>query len=309
MKEDQRSGGPGPAGRYSKRRLSYATTFDSPLRAMAIRAVEWLTGKLTLLRLIRRFEKQGAPHGQAFWAAALAHMGIPLCTPAQQIARIPKSGPVVVVANHPHGLVDGMVLAALIGRIRTDYRILARTLLTGVEEVADFMIPVPFQHVEDARAQNLQMRRQAMAHLRAGGVVVLFPAGGVATSRTAFGPVIEAEWSPFTAKLIQRSAATVVPIYFPGQNSRWYHIANRISPILRQGLLIHEVVHSLDTPQAPIVGRAIPPEESRKWDGDSRGYMRWLRARTLALGAEELLDPARTAHGPGQRVGIGVSPE
>ena len=268
---------------YDKRKLSYANTFTNPWKANLIRTMEWATGKLTLLRLIRRFERMGAPTGQAFWRQALDLMGIPLLTPAEQIAHIPATGPVIIVANHPHGLVDGMVLAELIGRVRTDYKILTRSLLTGVDEISQFMIPVPFPHEEDALQQNLEMRKKAMDHLKQGGVIVLFPSGVVASSQRMFGPAIEAEWNPFTAKMIHRSGATVVPIYFPGQNSRWYQVANRVSATLRQGLLIHEVVHALNKPQRPIVGSPVPQEEIEVWASNPRGFVKWLRDRTLSL--------------------------
>jgi putative hemolysin len=270
---------------YDKRKLSYAHTFDNRLQAGTIRTMEWMTGKLSLLRLIRRFERDGVPVGQAFWPQALRHMGIELQTPATEIARIPRDGPLVVVANHPHGLVDGMILAELIGRIRTDYKILTRSLLTGVSEIAQFMIPVPFPHEAGALEKNLEMRRSAMDHLGQGGVIVLFPSGVVASSKTMFGPVIEAEWNPFTAKLIQRSGAQVVPVYFPGQNSRAYQIANQVSATLRQGLLLHEVVHALNRPQRPVVGHPITRDEIELWSDNPRGFVGWLRERTLALGA------------------------
>jgi putative hemolysin len=268
---------------YDRRRLSYAHTFDDPLQVRAIRTIELLTGKLKLLRLIRRFEAMGVPHGQPFWKQALEVMGIALQTPAEQIANIPPEGPLVIVANHPHGLVDGMVLGELIGRVRTDYRILTRSLLTGVDEIEKFLIPVPFAHEKDALQQNLEMRKRAMSHLQDGGVIVLFPSGVVASSDTMFGPVIERAWNPFTAKMILRSGAQVLPVYFPGQNSRWYQIANCLSPTLRQGLLLHEVVHALDKPQAPVVGRPIERPAIERWSSNPRGLVAWLRERTLAL--------------------------
>lgn len=271
---------------YDKRKLSYATTFTNPWQVRVIRSMEWMTGKLRLLHLIRKFERQGVVPGQRFWRDSLGLMGITLETPAAEIARLPSEGPVVVVANHPHGLVDGMVLAELIGRVREDYKILTRSLLTGIDEIAQFMIPVPFPHEEDALKKNLEMRKQAMDHLKGGGVVVLFPSGVVASSDSAFGPVIEREWNPFTAKMIQRSGATVVPIFFPGSNSRWYQVANRVSATIRQGLLIHEVVHSLNKPQSPVVGPAIAPETCAEWSDNPRGFMAWLREQTLALSAQ-----------------------
>ncbi len=271
---------------YDRRNLSYANTFTNPFKRVAIQVMELLTGKLHLLYLIRKFERRGVKFGQAFWKDALDIMGITLETPEAQLQRIPKTGAVIVVANHPHGLVDGMVLAETIGRVRTDYKILTRSLLTGVNAIDQFMIPVPFPHEEDALQQNLEMRRRAMEHLKDGGVIVLFPSGVVAASETWFGPAIEKEWNPFTAKMIQRSGATVVPIYFPGRNSRAYQIANQISPTLRQGLLIYEVRHALYKPQAPVVGEPFDPEEIRSWASNPRGFVAWLREQTLALASQ-----------------------
>lgn len=268
---------------FDKRRLSYAGTFDDSRRATVIRAMEWTTGKLTLLRHIRRFEATPVPHGQGFWTKAMAEMRIDVTTPVDEVARIPPAGPLVVVANHPHGLIDGMIAAELVGRVRTDYRILARTLLTGVAEVERFMLPVPFPHAPGAQVQMIEMRRRAMTHLRAGGCVVLFPAGAVAASATAFGPVIEGAWTPFTAKMIVRSGATVVPMRFLGSNSRAYQIANRLSATLRQGLLIHEVAHAFGKPQRPVIGAPIPPAEWRARAAAPREFMAWLRERTLSL--------------------------
>jgi len=272
---------------YDRRRLSYANTFTNPVSRRVIQTMELLTGRFRLLYLIRKFEAGGVPHGQAFWSRALDIMGIALETPEDEIARIPREGPLVIVANHPHGLVDGMVLAELIGRVRTDYKILTRSLLTGVAEIEDFMIPVPFPHEDDALDKNLEMRKRAMSHLAGGGCVVLFPSGVVASSRRMWGPAIEAEWNPFTAKMIFRSGATVLPVRFPGRNSRAYQIANRISPTLRQGLLLHEVCHALNRPQRPIVGNPVSPVEVQDWAGRSREFMAWLRAETLALRRED----------------------
>ena len=246
-----------------------------------------MTGKITLLRHIRRFEATPVPHGQGFWSKAMDEMGIDILTPEAEIARIPPAGPLVVVANHPHGLVDGMVLAELIGRVRTDYRILTRSLLTGVAEIEEFMIPVPFPHAPDAQREMIEMRARAMAQLSAGGCVVLFPSGVVASSDTALGPAVERPWNPFTAKLIVRSGATVVPIRFLGANSRAYQIANRLSATLRQGLLIHEVAHAFGKPQRPVIGAPIPPTEWAHRAGSGRAFTAWLRARTIALEPSE----------------------
>lgn len=271
---------------YDRRTLTYANSFDDAWTGFAIRAIEWFTGKISILRMVNRFERQNAQYrGQKFWKGALDVMGIDLQTPQEQLENIPKDGPVVVVANHPHGMVDGMILAELIGRVREDYRILTRSVLTGLDEAAtSFMIPVPFPHDPEAQRKMVEMRAKAMAHLKEGGVVALFPSGVVMSSDSWFGPALEREWNVFTAQLIRRSGAQVVPIRFPGANSRWYQIANRISPILRQGLLLHEIVRSCNKPQSPVVGEPLTEAEMERLHSDPRGFMAWLRERTMGLG-------------------------
>ena len=271
---------------YDRRTLTYANSFDDPWTATAIRVIEWFTGKITILRMVRKFERQNGEHrGQKFWKGALDVMGIDLTTPREQLVNIPKEGPVVVVANHPHGMVDAMILAELIGRVREDYRILTRSVLTGLDETAtSFMIPVPFPHDPEAQRKMVEMRAQAMDYLKKGGVVALFPSGVVSSSDTAFGPVIEREWNVFTAQLIRRSGARVVPIFFPGANSRWYQVANRVSAIWRQGLLLHEIVKSCNKPQSPVIGAPLTDEEMESLHSNPRGFMSWLRAHTLGLG-------------------------
>lgn len=266
---------------YDPKRLSYATTFTNPVQQTIIQMIEYLTAKPSLLRRIREFEALGVPEGQPFWGQALAVMGIEVQTPEHEIARIPRTGPLVVTANHPHGLVDGMVMAEIIGRVRTDYKILTRSLLTGIVEVDQFMVPVPFAHDPDALSKNVEMRRKAMSHLAEGGVIALFPAGVVASADRFFGPAVEREWSAFTAQMIKRSGARVLPFRFLGQNSRAYQIASLLSPTLRQSLLLYEVRHSLDKPQRPVVGEPISAEDMTMWADDPMGFMRWLRARTL----------------------------
>ncbi len=271
---------------YDRRTLTYANSFDDPWTAGVIRAIEWCTGKVTVLRMVNRFEKTNEQYrGQRFWRGVLDVMGIDLTTPTEQLANIPADGPVVVVANHPHGMVDGMIFADLIGRIRQDYRILTRTVLTGLDEAAtSFMIPVPFPHDPEAQRKMVEMRAKTMEHLQDGGVVALFPSGVVMSSDSWIGPPVEREWNVFTAKMIRRSGARVVPIYFPGRNSRAYQIANRISPVLRQGLLLHEIVRACNKPQAPVVGAPLTDEQMAPLETDPRGFMAWLRAHTLSLG-------------------------
>ena len=185
-------------------------------------------------------------------------------------------------------LADSLVSSAsrpLKLRVRPDLKVLTRSILTDIDEVAaSYLIPVPFPHEEDAQKKGIKMRAEAMENLKAGGSIAIFPSGVVSASESVFGPAIEAEWNVFTAKMIRRSGATVIPIFFPGSNSRAYLMANRISATLRQGLLLHEIVAACRKPQAPVVGKPIPQDVLDEKGQDPRAFMAWLREHTLGLG-------------------------
>lgn len=269
---------------YSKRDLTYAATFDNKVQARLIRWMEMLTGKLKVFWMINKFEKLGAPTGIEFWAGAMKAMGIDILTPEEQIKRIPKEGPVVVVANHTHGLVDGMIMGEMISRVRPDFQILTRSVLTGLDEVASsFLIPVPFPHEPEAQQKGKEMRAAALERLQSGGVIAVFPSGVVAASETWWGPPVEAEWNLFTAQLIRKTGAKVVPIRFRGHNTRAYNIANKISATLRQGLLIHEIVRACNQPHSPVVGEPLTDEQMSELSKNPRGFISWLREHTLSL--------------------------
>lgn len=269
---------------YDRSALSYAGSFDSPVQRGIIRSIELMTGKIKIGRLVRQFEREGVPQGREVFTRVLKTMGIDMQTPQAELENIPKTGPVILVANHPHGLMDGIVFAELVGRIRPDFRILTRSLLTGLDEEATrYLIPVPFPHQPDAQEKMVEMRKEAMAFLGEGGLVALFPSGVVASSETMFGPAVEAPWNAFTAKMIRTSGAKVVPMHFLGSNSRAYQMANQISATLRQGLLIHEIARAVNKPMAPVVGKPFSQEEIDARIGDTRKFMAWMREQTLAL--------------------------
>jgi putative hemolysin len=220
------------------------------------------------------------PH---FWTSVLDEMSVKITTPLKQLENIPATGPIVVVCNHPHGLVDGVVLAWLLSKRREDFQIITRALLNGVEVAEKNLLSISFPHEEDAIRKNLQTRKEALTNVRNGHCIGVFPAGTVSTSKTAFGPVVEADWGKFTSKLVLQTDAQVVPIFFQGSNSRWFQIANRISDTCRQSLLMFEIKHAFHKDQCPIVGKPIGRDVLDKYKRDPEGLMAFLRAETLKL--------------------------
>ncbi len=264
--------------------LSYSNSFPSPQTHFVIRWLENLTGRITILKLAKKHQAEPPLPGN-FWQQAMTRMGINTDIGEDALAKIPKTGPLIVVANHPHGLVDGMVLCEIMSRVRPDFQIMTRAFLAKVPDINDRMLPVAFDHEENAIKKNVQARKDALNHVKNGGCLILFPAGRVAHSETLLSEAVDGEWTNFLARLVMRGKAAVTPMYFHGQNSRMYLMAAKLSPTLRQGLLMHEVVRSLNTDMRPIVGDAIPFEEIESLGLSPKDLAAHLRAHTLNLGS------------------------
>ena len=177
-----------------------------------------------------------------------------------RLARIPRTGPVVIVANHPYGVLDGIVLSWLVQQVRGDFFVLTNAVLLRAPEVRDFVLPVDFAPTPEATQTNLESRAKARDHLAKGGCIVVFPAGGVSTAPDRLGrrPAIDAPWQPFTAQMIQRAKATVVPVCFSGQNSRLFQIASHLSLTFRLSLIFREVRNRIGTSLPVAIGEPIP---------------------------------------------------
>ena len=264
--------------------------FSRPKRAL-IRAVEKLTGQPRLKRLY--LENQRNPvAGENFFAATVRKLELDVQFDHTQLDKIPKTGPCVIVANHPYGVLDGIVIAWLIGLVRSDFVILTNAVLLHAPETQNYLLPVDFAETEEALKTNLRTRAAARLLLDKGGCVIVFPAGGVSTSPDKLGrrPAMDSPWQPFTAQLIQRSRAVVVPIFFGGQNSRLFQIASHLNQTLRLSLIFKEVRDRIGTvlPLAigdPIDGMTFAAATDRKALAEDLMRRTYALARQLPGGA------------------------
>src|SRR5579863_2916285 len=238
--------------------FSYADPSDPPVKRGLIRLVERATGQPQLKRMY--LDNQRNPRaGESFFSAAVRKLELDVRFDADALARIPASGPVVIVANHPYGVLDGIVISWLIEKIRRDFVVLTNAVLLRAPELRDHVLPIDFTGTEEATQTNLQSRAAARARLERGGVVVVFPAGAVSTAPDPLGrrPAVDGRWQPFVAALVQRAQATVVPMWFAGQNSRAFQIASHVSAALRISLIFHEVKARIGTALPVVIGPPI----------------------------------------------------
>jgi putative hemolysin len=280
--------------------FSYAAPNDPPVKRSIIRLVERATGQPELKRLYVHNQLHPRAH-ESFWQAAVRSLALDVRYDAAALARILKTGPVVFVANHPYGVLDGIVISWLVEKVRPDFVVLTHAALRRAPEVRDFVLPIDFSGTKEAQEINLKSRAAARAQLDKGGAVIVFPAGGVSTAPDRLGvhPAVDARWQPFVSQLIQRSKATVVPIWFGGQNGRLFQVASHVSQTLRLSLIFHEVKARIGALLPVAIGAPIPFEVLSQIN-DRQALADDLRARTYAIAIGAMTRP--TAPNPAQKL-------
>jgi putative hemolysin len=266
--------------------FTYADPADPLLKRLAISFVEIATGRNRIKRLYFAHQNSGWG-GASFFATAVRALSLDLQFDAARLQAIPRDGALVIVANHPFGVLDGIVMCALMQQVRPDFLVLTNSVLLRAPEMRDKMLPVDFAGTPEALATNLATRARAREHLDAGGCVVVFPAGAVSTSPDRFGRerAVDGPWTPFLGRVVRQSRAPVVPIFFPGQNSRLFQMVSHISQTLRLSLFFHEVRRRIGTRFPVAIGELIPFSELANLP-ERRNIVDELRRRTYALGDE-----------------------
>lgn len=264
--------------------FSYAEAGDPIFKRGLIRLIEKLTGQPKLKRLYLDVQRARRP-GESFWAGAVRALGLDVRYDRGALMALPQNGPLVVVANHPYGVLDGIVIAWLVEQRRGDFLVLTNAVLQRAPEVRDYVLPIDFSETRRALETNVASRAAARAHLDKGGAVIVFPAGGVSTAPDRLGrrPAVDARWQPFVAQLVQRSKASVAPIWFSGQNGRLFQIASHLSLTLRLSLIFHEVKARIGAALPVAIGAPIPFAEIAGIK-DRQALADWLYARVYALG-------------------------
>jgi len=230
--------------------------------------------------------------GEAFLAWLLDHLGVELGVGHAELSRIPKSGPVVVVANHPFGGIEGIALARALELVRPDVKLFANFLLGRIPELRElFLFVDPFARKGSARANaNAVALRSALSWLADGGLLGVFPAGEVASFDFKTLRVADPAWSPTVAGLARRTGAAVVPVFFPGRNRVFFQTTGLIHPALRTALLPREFLARRGKAIELRIGTPVPAARLDEFADDAQAIA-YLRDRTEIL-AERIPKPS-----------------
>ena len=199
------------------------------------------------------------------------------------VARIPSKGPLVIVANHPFGMLDGLVLDALISRVRPDLKTVTNVLLCGIEGLRDRMIPLDVLNGRDAVRRNVRSIRACIEWLQGGHALAIFPAGEVSHWNSGDRRVVDPPWSFLAVRCALLAKAAVLPIYFEGENSLTFQVAGLFHPRLRTMRLPSELLNKSGRMVGVRIGSPIPARELSEY-GSEESATGYLRARTYVLG-------------------------
>jgi len=264
------------------REISYAITARTRRGRILIRTVENATGRLKLIRRARGYDREIA-EGRNFWDVVPERYKLNLDIISGSLDNIPKTGPVVVLANHPYGILDGLMLGQIMSRTRGDFRILAHKVFSKAEDINDVILPISFDETREAVQINLNTRKVALEYLKQGGAVGVFPGGSVSSPRRMFGFPMDPAWRTFTARMISKSGATVVPIFFEGHNSRRFHFFGRVNKTMRTALLINEFKRRVGRPVRVAIGAPLDSQALEAYAKDPKAMMDFLRTKTYDL--------------------------
>jgi len=220
--------------------------------------------------------------GPEFLTWALARLSISVSVRPEDLSRIPESGPLLVVANHPFGAVEGLALALTLVRVRPDVRLLANALLARIPEIRDMLLLVdPFEGPSSS-AFNVAGLRRALAWLARGGTLIVFPAGEVASIDLRRRRVADPAWSRTIAGLARRAGAATLPVFVPGANGPLFHAAGMVHERLRTALLPRELLARRGSTVELRLGSPIAASRLAAFDDDGEAIA-YLRERTEIL--------------------------
>ncbi len=256
--------------------------FPDPVRQ---RLFELMRGSLErffqLDQLDRMYRAALAVGGEDFIDAAMKVVGVKLEVSDEDLARIPVSGGAMVVANHPLGGADALVLLAMFRRVRPDVKLLSNFLLQRIPEMRPHAIFVDPYGGEDAARANLRPMKECVRWIRDGHLLLVFPSGDVSRLVLRERQITDPPWSFTIATMIRMARCPVLPVFVEGRASAIFQILGLLHPRFRTAMLPRELVKKRGRTIGVRVGTPVPFERIRGMsDADMTSY---LRLRTYVL--------------------------
>tara|TARA_A100001015_G_C15023008_1_gene728984 strand:+ start:909 stop:1733 length:825 start_codon:yes stop_codon:yes gene_type:complete len=269
--------------------FSYASKSEHNFaQRLLIKTIESLTGKKKLEKLYKNYSLN-PKNPKAFWGDILNEMEIKVVNKSINNLIIPKSGSLLIIANHPFGIIDGLILCSIVAKVRDDFKIMTHETLQFLPQLENFILPVDFSSTnKNAKRQNIETAEKAQKQLETGGIVIIFPSGGVSTAVSLKSEAVDDEWKLFPAKLIHKTKTSVLPIYFDGKNGLLFHLfASKIkNQTLKYSSYIHETRKKIGKEIIIYSGHIIKYENLSQFK-NRKDLIMHLKRITYALKVDE----------------------
>tara|TARA_Y100000385_G_scaffold283654_1_gene340151 strand:+ start:1662 stop:2465 length:804 start_codon:yes stop_codon:yes gene_type:complete len=262
-------------------KLTYSSPTDPLFKKGVINTIEAVSGRQKVKKLYEELENEGL-NGVELWKGIFDKLDIKLDFERSQLLKIPTSGPLIIIANHPFGVVDGLILGKLLAQRRLDFKLIVNEVLTRERMLKPYFLPIDFRNTKKAMHCNIQTRKDSMEFLKNGHALGIFPSGGVATTPKITDKKAEdLEWKRFVIKILLAAKATIVPIFFHGQNSKIFQWASHVHPNIRLALLMHEVTNKMGSTIKIEIHNPITFDELPK-DLNKIELLEYLKNRTIS---------------------------
>ena len=266
--------------------ITYASTSEhSFAQRLIIKTIERASGKKRLEKVYKEYsEKTNNP--RFFWSAVLEIMNIKVTNKSKNNLEIPHSGPLLMISNHPFGIIDGLILCSLASKIRDDFKIITHETLKLIPELDKFILPIDFSGTDKQTIKsNIKTTKEAKEHLINNGLLIIFPSGSVSVAKSLKTAAQDDEWKLFPAKLIHQTKTDVLPIYFEGKNGFLFHLfASKIkNQTLKYSSYIHETKKMIGKEINIYPGKVIKFDELNKIK-DRSELTEFLKNQTYRLG-------------------------
>ena len=263
--------------------FTFATAEVNRIGQLFIMITELLTGKLKLKKLYDEYLSENRPP-QLFWDDAVTKLDLKLITNFKKNSYIPSRGKLIIIANHAFGVADGVSICSVLSKVRQDYKMVTHKVLRQADAVKDKILPIDFNETKEALLTNINTRKEAEKVLLNDGVIVLFPSGRIATKKNLNKntKADDGEWKQWVSKLILKTKSPVLPIFFDGQNSQWYHMANKLGLTFRYSLCMYELKRKIGDSINMYFGSIISYEDLAEI-GDIKEITVHLRSVTYSL--------------------------
>ena len=241
--------------------ITYASKSEHNFaQRIIIKTIEIITGKKKLEKIYREYSSKTI-NPKNFWTDILEIMNIKIIDKSKKKVSIPSKGKLIVIANHPFGIIDGLILCSLVSKVRDDFKIMTHETLKFIPQLDKFILPVDFSKKDKATLKfNINTANKARMQLENDGVLIIFPSGSVSIAKNLKSEAQDDEWKSFPAKLIHQTQSDVLPIYFDGKNGLLFHIfASKIkSSTLKYSSYIHETRKKIGKEIRIFSGDIIP---------------------------------------------------